>query len=54
MPFGMEKLECFGYLMVKNIRRYAYSFSQNSRRARVKCEVRGGKMRGTGATSPGL
>ena len=29
MPFGTEKLEWCGYSMVKNFRRYVYSFRQN-------------------------
>jgi len=31
MPFGTEKLVWFGYLMVKKIWRYVYSFWQNER-----------------------
>jgi len=31
MPFGTEKLEWFGYPMVKNVWRYVYSFWHNSR-----------------------
>ena len=30
-PFGMEKLECLGYPMMKKFRRYLYSFWRNSR-----------------------
>jgi len=29
-PFGLEKLECLGYPMVKKFRRYLYSFWRNS------------------------
>ena len=31
IPFGTEKLEWFGYQMVKKFRRYLYSFWRNSR-----------------------